>query len=103
MATTPEGRIKKKITSLLNSYGDQVYYFMPVPSGYGRRTVDYLVCICGLFVAIEAKREGGKPTGFQEQVLKDVTKAGGMSMVIDDDEGITILKRFIDLKLEGAR
>ncbi len=96
MATTPEGRIKNKIKDLLDSYSGNVYYFMPVQTGYGKRTVDYLGCIRGLFFAIEAKKPGGKPTALQNGAMEDMRAAGGTTFVVDDDESLAALKRWMD-------
>jgi len=97
---TPEGRVKNKINKLLARYGDAVYYHMPVPVGYGRRTVDYLGCARGVFFAIEAKRPGGRPTRAQEGVLDDVRAAGGSVFAIADDAGLAALERFLDYVTE---
>jgi len=97
---TPEGKIKSKINTLLDTYGDRIYKFMPVPTGYGKRTVDYLLCVLGQFAAIEAKKPGGKPTGKQADTLEAVVKAGGIAFVIDDDDGVDLLKRWLDLKMK---
>ena len=93
---TPEGKVKKKIKLLLDSYSGRIYYYMPVPSGYGRRTVDYLGCAKGIFFAIEAKKPGGKPTALQEGTLEDIRRTGGMVFVVDGDEGVAALKRWLD-------
>lgn len=47
--TTPEGKIKEKIRMVLETYRERgiLYYYMPVPVGYGRSTLDYLGFICG--------------------------------------------------------
>lgn len=97
---TPEGRVKKKIKNLFDEYGDNLYYYMPVPGGYGKRTVDYLGCIRGVFFAAEAKRPGGKPTLAQDSVLGAVQQAGGSTFVIDDDDDVVRLKRFLDHVME---
>lgn len=84
MATTPEGKVKQKISNVLrNTPG--LYYFMPVPGGFGQSTVDYIGCYCGLFFAIEAKKPGGKPTQRQTQIMNAMEKAWGKVFVIDGD------------------
>ncbi len=93
---TPEGRVKQKINELLDSYGKHLYYYMPVPSGYGVRTIDYLGCIKGAFFGIEAKKPGGKPTSYQENTLADIRDAGGVTFVVNDDQSLAELKRFLD-------
>lgn len=94
--STPESKIKNKINKLLASYGERVYSFMPVPSGFGRRTVDYLVCFDGLFVGIEAKRPGGRVTELQKGTLAEIRAASGATFVVEDDEGLRVLKGFFD-------
>lgn len=96
MANTPEGKVKDKINKLLDSYGEAIYRFMPVQMGYGRKTVDYLLCVRGSFVAIEAKRPGGVPTPQQEDTLAQVEGAGGRSFVVDGDDQLAVLKHFLD-------
>jgi hypothetical protein len=96
MAMTPEGRIKIKIKKLLDSYAHHVYYFMPVQTGYGNRTVDFLGCICGVFFAIEAKKPGAVPTAIQNATLERIREAGGMTFVVRDDESLAVLKRYLD-------
>jgi hypothetical protein len=97
---TPEGRIKRKINLLLATYGDDVYYFMPVPGGYGRRTVDYLGCVRGVFFAIEAKRPRAKPTPLQTGTLEQVSAANGNSFVVNDEASLGVFKKFLDYVME---
>jgi hypothetical protein len=92
---TPEGRVKAKIAKLLKSY-PKLWYFMPVPVMYQARTVDYLVCYCRRFIAIEAKKPKGKPTALQDKTLRDIEAAGGETFVVADDVGLEALKTFLD-------
>lgn len=80
MATTPEGKVKQKVKKVLDKYG--AYQFWPVQTGYGAAGVDCYACINGYFLAIETKAGRGKPTPRQELVLKQVTEAGGKSLVV---------------------
>jgi hypothetical protein len=98
---TPEGRIKNKIKLLLDSYGDRVYTYMPVPAGYGKRTLDYLGCINGEFFAIEAKRPGGKPTSLQSGTIEDICNAGGAAFVVHNDDTLADLKSWLDAMASG--
>jgi hypothetical protein len=68
---------------------------MPVPSGFGRRTVDYLVCADGLFLAIEAKRPDGVLTEHQKGTLEDIRKAGGWTFVVNDDDSLDAFEQFL--------
>lgn len=93
MASTPEGKVKKTVSSLLRATPD-LYYFMPVPSGYGESTLDYIGCYRGQFFSIETKKPGGKPTDRQNMIIERMKKAGGAVFVIDGDT--TELKQWID-------
>lgn len=84
MAQTPEGKVKKKVSDFLKSISG-LYYFMPVPSGYGESTVDYIGCYRGLFFAIETKAPGKHPTNRQKQIISAIERAGGAVFVIDGD------------------
>jgi hypothetical protein len=81
---TPEGRVKAKVRDLLNEYGSGLYHHWPVPSGYGRTTIDVLGCYRGFFFAIEAKAPKKKPTLRQSETLQDMGAAMGKTFVIDD-------------------
>ncbi len=72
---TPEGRVKEPIKEYLNAKG--AYFFMSVPSGYGKRTIDFLVCLNGRFAGIETKAKGKKPSAQQEQTMSEIRAAGG--------------------------
>jgi hypothetical protein len=85
MASTPEGKIKKKISFYLKRV-DGLWYTMPVPGGYGMSTLDYLGCYRGKFFSIEAKAPGKVPTLRQEYIMEDIRHAGGMTFVIDNEE-----------------
>ena len=93
MATTPEGKTKKTISALLKSVPG-MYFFMPVPSGYGESTLDYLGCYKGRFFAVEAKAPGKKPTDRQNMMIERMRRAGGTVFIIDGD--ITELKHWIE-------
>lgn len=94
MAKTPEAKVKDKIKSILKA--NNVYYAMPIGTGYGNSGVpDFLCCVNGKFLAIEAKAGSNKPTALQEKAMSDIRKAGGEALVINDDNVVnlpTILK-----------
>lgn len=79
---TPEGYVKHDIRMWLERQG--AYLFLPVQTGMGKRTLDILCCLRGLFIAIEVKREGGrKATKPQERIIEEIGKAGGLAFVTD--------------------
>ena len=85
MATTPEGRVKVRIKRILADAG--VYYFMPVGTGWGRIGIpDFVACVNGRFLAIEAKAGTGKTTALQNRELQMINDAGGVALVVYDHE-----------------
>lgn len=95
---TPESDVKNEMKRVFKGY--DAYVFMPVQTGYGARSVDFLACVgriikpsdvgryLGVFVAVEAKKrehEVGDSdpdklmTALQRRTLSEVTHAGGLS------------------------
>lgn len=93
---TPEGIVKAAVNKVLGGYGHHVYRFMPVPTGFGKKTLDYLVCAWGTFVSIETKAPGKKPTNLQNVAIKQIRDAGGVVFVIDRAEHVGTLKEYLD-------
>lgn len=75
---TPESRVKREVTAYLRGIG--AYVFMPVQMGYGQKTLDYLCCVNGRFVAVETKAPGKYPTKFQEITAQEIVRAGGVAI-----------------------
>lgn len=84
MTTTPEGKVKAKVSKILRDT-PHMYYHMPVPGGFGGTTLDYIGCHSGVFFAIETKKPGGKPTDRQNMIIEQMRRAGGKVFVIDGD------------------
>lgn len=93
MAMTPEAKVKKQIRAILDAEG--VYYAMPMGTGYGNSGVpDFLCCVAGWFLAIEAKAGKGKTTALQEDHIKRIRTASGTALVINEtniDELVRVL------------
>lgn len=89
---TPEGLVKKRVSALLKSLGPECYYFMPVQSGYGATTLDYLGTYKGKSFAIETKAPGGKLTALQEVTIKRMEAAGIVVFVIVGTEAVNGLR-----------
>lgn len=95
MGMTPEGRVKKMVIKALDSLGTDCYRFMPVQSGFGSQTLDYLACIKGRFVAIETKAPGKKLTPMQGITKAAIEAAGGIVLVVWDEGSMAIAARII--------
>jgi hypothetical protein len=91
---TPEGKVKRKINELLRRY-DGLYKFMPVQSGLGSKTLDYLICYKGKFIGVEAKAGDNMPTALQEITIDKIIEAGGFTLVINENN-LSNLKGLLD-------
>lgn len=98
MAQTPEVKVKAKIKAMLAKHG--VYYAMPIGTMYGNSGVpDFLCCVAGRFLAVEAKANGGKTTALQDRHIEQINKLGGTALVIHEnnlpllEQAITELQR----------
>ena len=84
MAATPESKVKAEIKKILKDNG--VYYAMPMGTGYGNSGVpDFLCCVNGKFLAIEAKAGKGQTTALQKKHIADIESAGGDAWVVRED------------------
>ena len=87
MGETPEGKIKRKLREKLRQL-PACYVFMPVQTGLGASTLDYLCCVNGHFVAIETKAPGRQMTARQQVVMHEMLEAGAHVFLVDSEEGI---------------
>lgn len=83
MSRTPEGKVKEKIKAILNEL--DIYWFCPRGTAFGRAGVpDFICCMEGAFVAIEAKAGANTPTALQRKELNSIVEHNGFSFVIYD-------------------
>lgn len=80
---TPEAKVKDKIKKILKAHN--VYYAMPMGTGYGNAGVpDFLCCVDGYFVAIEAKAGNGTTTALQDKNLRQIKEGKGFVFVVSE-------------------
>ena len=85
MAATPEAKVKAKIKKILKDHC--VYFAMPIGTGYGSSGVpDFLCCVNGNFLAIEAKAGKGTTTALQNKNIREIKESGGMAVVIAEEQ-----------------
>lgn len=94
---TPEGKVKEKIKQVLREHG--AYYHMPVQNGMGKPSLDFIGCVNGRFLAVEAKAERGSLTLRQKATIADMEAAGAFVLVIQgvDDPAFDQLERYLRL------
>jgi hypothetical protein len=99
MATTPEGAVKKRIREVLKADAD-VWFTMPVPSGLGESTLDFLCAVrwksVAIFFAIEAKAPKKKPTPRQQLMIDALRERNVKVFVIDGEQGISELSVWLE-------
>lgn len=84
MAQTPEAKVKAKIKLILVKH--KVYYVMPIGTGYGNSGVpDFICCVGGQFLGIEAKAGKGTTTALQDKNIRLIHEAGGRAIVINEN------------------
>jgi hypothetical protein len=80
-----EADVKAEVKRVLATYGDRIWWFMPVPTGFGVQGVPDFVCsFAGRFVGIETKFGSNGLTKFQIKQIEAITKTGGATMVINE-------------------
>jgi hypothetical protein len=81
---TPEGRVKEKIKRILKTH--DIWYYMPVSMGMGQHGIpDFLCCVNGMMVGVEAKAGKGKTTGLQDMQLSRMRSAGAFTFIVNED------------------
>lgn len=74
--------VKTRVKKLLDKHS--CYYFMPVQSGYGSATLDFLGCHRRRFFAVETKAPGKHPTPRQELIISMMKEAKAAVFVIGE-------------------
>ena len=97
MATTPEGKIKRKLDKMLKS--ENIWFYSPQAGPFGRAGIPDRVAIAGdgKFIGIECKADRTKkPTALQLSCMKQIEAAGGKCFVVYDDETIERVREYIN-------
>jgi hypothetical protein len=85
---TPEGKVKDAVKKILTAYKPLVYGHWPVQNGMGKPMLDYHGCCCGMYFAIETKKDFKQPlTPRQEITRDDIEGSLGKVFVI---RGVTV-------------
>jgi Holliday junction resolvase len=84
MSKGPESKVKKMVVAQLKALG--AYYFYPVSGGFGSSGVpDIVCCYQGRFFGIECKSGNNKPTDLQKKNLEQIVAAGGVALVVNEE------------------
>lgn len=78
-----ERDVKRKVKTLLTKHN--YFWWMPAANGFGTSGVsDILAIRSGVFLAIETKFGGNKPTAMQKGFLNSIMKEDGFAFVVDE-------------------
>ena len=91
---TPEGKVKKRVKHVLNSF-ENVYFEMPVPTGYGKSGLDFSCCVNGKALFIETKAPGEEPTPRQRETMTKQLAAGAAVFIISNERGCEVLSDWL--------
>lgn len=96
--STEENKVKKGVKEFLHSQRvvpitkpisfPVGYYYMPVQTGYGSPTLDFIGHYRGIFFAVETKRLGDEPTPRQNVIIDAIRIPGGRAFWGDNVESI---------------
>lgn len=78
-----EKDVKKAVKELLNRNG--WFWWMPPANGFGKVGVsDFNALKTGVFLAVETKFGGNKPTVQQKAYLQSIHASGGLAFLVDE-------------------
>lgn len=92
---TPEGKVKKKVVTLLKEH--DCWYFFPANNGFGKAGIpDVIAIVSGVFVGIEVKADRTKkPTELQVKCGGEIRRAGGEWFLVCDDTSLLQVEQYI--------
>lgn len=80
---TNEGDVKRQVKKLLNQHN--WFWWMPPANGFGRAGIaDFNALRGGVFLAIETKFGGNKPTAQQRGFIESIRAEDGMAFVVSE-------------------
>lgn len=84
---TPEGKVKKFIDKYMKEHFPEAWKYNPPGGAFGKAGVpDKLFLYKGVFIAIEAKAEGGKPTALQMKNLNELKAQGAIAAIVKGED-----------------
>lgn len=100
MATTPEVKVKKQVHRVLGAA--RAYAVNYIGGQYANNgTPDILACLNGRFFGIEVKAGTNKPTALQIHALAAIEAAGGVALVINEDNMMHLVRCLENPHAEG--
>lgn len=97
-----EKAFENKIKDLIESNGGwQVKFFA---NGFTKKGIpDLLCCLNGVFMGIEVKGDGGRPSDLQLYHLKKIREAGGIGIVVYPEDFESLKDMVFRILMTGSR
>lgn len=93
---TNERGVKAAVRTILATGGDNVWYFMPVPGGFGKAGIpDFVGIAWGHPFVIETKFGGNKPTAQQQREMDAFRAAGGEAVFVINEDNTELIWKFL--------
>ena len=92
---TPEGRVKKRLKEMFAKFEPELYYFMPVQTGYGSDGLDFHCSYLGRAFVVETKAPGEKLTPRQRNTKTRIERSHTPVFVCENDEHIAFIRNFL--------
>lgn len=90
-----EAKVKKRIKQLLDKH--EWFWWMPPMNGFGKVGVsDFNSLRKSVFLAVEAKHGGNKPTTQQKAYLESIIAEHGIGLVVDE-KTLPLFERWLEL------
>lgn len=90
-----ESKIQKDILKYLKD--NRIYHFRFQAQVNLNGVPDILALYKGYFLGLELKRPGGKPTGLQLKKIEAINENGGIGLVIESVEELSLILSLIDI------
>lgn len=92
---TPEGKVKAKVKQLFKEYEWQIYYFMPVQTGYGGPGLDFHCSAFGKAFYVETKAPGKDLTPRQKITAYSMRQSGAKVFVVSGKDSLKELATWL--------
>lgn len=86
-----EADVKKEVKKILASHKPDVWWYMPVQTGYGVKGIpDFVCCVRGKFLGIETKFGRNTESVWQKKQGAAIQEANGVYLVVNEENLYTL-------------
>ena len=86
-----EADVKREVKNILKAHQPDVWWYMPVQTGYGVKGIpDFVCCVRGRLLGIETKFGSNTESVWQKKQGAAIREAGGEYFVINEENLYTL-------------